>query len=152
GLRSPCYAEIRQKLLPLLDKNPDIMLHHLVDEYNNFRSLITDSILVESNETRKPEIDRLPENNPTPQPQLQPQRQHTYSNNNKPRGQFCGDFHFYKDCPFYKHQYQDCHSYGHKQQSTVCYVADRDINLLGLDWVDMFNVLEPKVQSVTCPQ
>ncbi|VUZ57197.1 unnamed protein product [Hymenolepis diminuta] len=51
GLRSPCYAEIRLKLLFLLDKNSDIMLHHLVDEYNNFRSLITDSNMVESNET-----------------------------------------------------------------------------------------------------
>ncbi|VDL64136.1 unnamed protein product [Hymenolepis diminuta] len=39
-----------------------------------------------------------------------------------------------------------------KTTVTVCYVADRDINLLGLDWIDMFNVLEPKVQSVTCSQ
>ncbi|VDL62512.1 unnamed protein product [Hymenolepis diminuta] len=39
-----------------------------------------------------------------------------------------------------------------KIAAIVCYVADRDINLLGLDWIDMFNVLEPKVQSATCPQ
>ncbi|KAM3171733.1 hypothetical protein ACTXT7_016014 [Hymenolepis weldensis] len=37
-----------------------------------------------------------------------------------------------------------------KTVATVCYVADRDISLLGLDWIDMFIVLEPKVQSVTC--
>ncbi|VUZ57330.1 unnamed protein product [Hymenolepis diminuta] len=34
----------------------------------------------------------------------------------------------------------------------LCYAADRDINLLGLDWIDTFNILEPKIQSVTCPQ
>ncbi|KAM3180982.1 hypothetical protein ACTXT7_015242 [Hymenolepis weldensis] len=55
------------------NNNPDIMLHHPTDEYNNFRSVISDSNMVESNETqayqiRKPEIDRSPENNPTPQP------------------------------------------------------------------------------------
>ncbi|VUZ55309.1 unnamed protein product, partial [Hymenolepis diminuta] len=67
GLRSPCYAENRLKLLPLLDKNPNILLPHLVDEYNNIRSLIADSNMIESNETRarrikKPEIDQLSEN------------------------------------------------------------------------------------------
>ncbi|VUZ45604.1 unnamed protein product [Hymenolepis diminuta] len=36
--------------------------------------------------------------------------------------------------------------------TTVCYVAARDISLVGLDWIDMFSVLEPKVQSVTGPQ
>ncbi|VUZ52730.1 unnamed protein product [Hymenolepis diminuta] len=66
-------AEILLKLLPLLDKNSDIILHHLVDEYNSFRSLIDDTNMVESNEThpcriKKPEIDRLPENNLAPQP------------------------------------------------------------------------------------
>ncbi|KAM3182303.1 hypothetical protein ACTXT7_012679 [Hymenolepis weldensis] len=34
----------------------------------------------------------------------------------------------------------------------VCYVADRDINLVGLYWINMFNVLEPKIRSVICPQ
>ncbi|VUZ42851.1 unnamed protein product [Hymenolepis diminuta] len=67
GLRSPCNAEIRLKLLSLLDKNPDIMLHHLVDEYNNFQSPIADSNMVESSETRayqikKPEINRVSKN------------------------------------------------------------------------------------------
>ncbi|VUZ48686.1 unnamed protein product [Hymenolepis diminuta] len=56
GLRSSCYEEIRLKLLSLLDKNPDIMLHHLVDEYNNFRSLIAHSNMVESNEPRAYQI------------------------------------------------------------------------------------------------
>ncbi|KAM3184585.1 hypothetical protein ACTXT7_008055 [Hymenolepis weldensis] len=69
---STCSAEIRLKLLSVLDKNPDVMLHHLVDEYN-VRSLIIDSNMVESNETRaflirKPKVDRSTENNPTPQP------------------------------------------------------------------------------------
>ncbi|VUZ52589.1 unnamed protein product [Hymenolepis diminuta] len=50
-LRLPFYAEIHLKLLSLLDKNLDIMLHHLVDEHNNFRSLIAYSNRVESNET-----------------------------------------------------------------------------------------------------
>ncbi|KAM3176426.1 hypothetical protein ACTXT7_006549 [Hymenolepis weldensis] len=61
GLRSPCYAEIRLKLLSVLNKNPDVMLYHLVDEYNNPQSLIADSNMVKSNETqtrliKKPEI------------------------------------------------------------------------------------------------
>ncbi|KAM3179232.1 hypothetical protein ACTXT7_000988 [Hymenolepis weldensis] len=43
-------------------------------------------------------------------------------------------------------------SFKGKTAATVCYVTDRDINLVGLDWIDMFNVLEPKVRSVTCPQ
>ncbi|VUZ44289.1 unnamed protein product [Hymenolepis diminuta] len=68
-LCSPCYAEIRLKLWSPLDKNPDIMLYYLVDEYNNFRSLVADSNMVESNETRacqinNPEFDQSPENNP----------------------------------------------------------------------------------------
>ncbi|KAM3185160.1 hypothetical protein ACTXT7_006905 [Hymenolepis weldensis] len=80
GLRSPRYPEILLKLLSLLDKNPDIMLHHLVDEYNNFRRLIADSNMVENHETRvcqitNPEINRSPRNNPPPQPQPQPQPQ-----------------------------------------------------------------------------
>ncbi|VUZ50490.1 unnamed protein product [Hymenolepis diminuta] len=99
-------------------RNLDIMLHHLLDAYNNFWSLITDSNMVESSEIRvcqikKPEIDPFPENNPNPQSQLQ--RQHTYPKNNKPKRRFCGDFHFYRDCPFYRHQCQDCNSYGHKE-------------------------------------
>ncbi|VUZ49627.1 unnamed protein product [Hymenolepis diminuta] len=53
GLRSPCYAEIRLKKFSLLDKNPDITpRHHPAHEYNNFRSLIVGSNMVESNETR----------------------------------------------------------------------------------------------------
>ncbi|VDL59323.1 unnamed protein product [Hymenolepis diminuta] len=69
GLRSPCYAGISLKL-SLLDKNPDIKLHHLLDAYNNFRSLITDSNMIESNETRarqikKRETDRSTENKPS---------------------------------------------------------------------------------------
>ncbi|VUZ44395.1 unnamed protein product [Hymenolepis diminuta] len=30
--------------------------------------------------------------------------------------------------------------------------ADCNINLPGLDWIDMVNVLEQKIQSVSCPQ
>ncbi|VUZ52990.1 unnamed protein product [Hymenolepis diminuta] len=98
-LRSPCYAEICLELLSLLDKNLDIMSHHLVSAYNKFGSLIANSNIVESNETRacqikKPEIDRLPETDPIPQPH--PQRQHTYPKSNKPECRFCVDFHFYK--------------------------------------------------------
>ncbi|VUZ52985.1 unnamed protein product [Hymenolepis diminuta] len=63
GLRPTCYAEIRLKLLSVIDENPDVMLYNLVDECNNFRRLIVDSNMVESNETqtsliKKPEIDR----------------------------------------------------------------------------------------------
>ncbi|VUZ55315.1 unnamed protein product, partial [Hymenolepis diminuta] len=63
GLRSPCYAENRPKLLPLIDENPDILLNHQMDEHNNIRSLIADSNMIKSNETRarrikKPEIDQ----------------------------------------------------------------------------------------------
>ncbi|VUZ47806.1 unnamed protein product [Hymenolepis diminuta] len=99
-------------------RNPDIMLHHLVDKYNNSRSLIADSNMVESNETRtyqikKLEINRKPENNRTSQPH--PQIQHTYPKRNEPKSRFCGDFHFHRDCPFYKHRCQDCNSYGHKE-------------------------------------
>ncbi|VDL65121.1 unnamed protein product [Hymenolepis diminuta] len=36
-----------------------------------------------------------------------------------------------------------------KAVATVCYVADRDTNLVGLDWIDMFDVLKPKVRSIT---
>ncbi|VUZ44365.1 unnamed protein product [Hymenolepis diminuta] len=96
GVYSPCYAEICLRLLSLLDKNPDIILHHLI---------------------KKPEIDRPLENNPTPQ--LQPQRQHTYpnnnNNNNKPRCRFCGDFHFNRDCLFNKHRCQDWNFCQHKE-------------------------------------
>lgn len=52
GLCSPLYAEICLKLLSLLDKNPDITLHHLADDYNTFRSLIAHSKMFESYETR----------------------------------------------------------------------------------------------------
>ncbi|VUZ42554.1 unnamed protein product [Hymenolepis diminuta] len=63
-------------------RDPDVMSHHLVDEYNNFRSLIADSNMVEGDETRacqikKPEIDRSPESNSIPKPQTQ----QTYPNN-----------------------------------------------------------------------
>ncbi|VUZ44396.1 unnamed protein product [Hymenolepis diminuta] len=40
GLRPVWYAEIRLNLMSVLDKNPDVMLYHLMDEYNNFRSPI----------------------------------------------------------------------------------------------------------------
>ncbi|VUZ44288.1 unnamed protein product [Hymenolepis diminuta] len=33
-----------------------------------------------------------------------------------------------------------------KSAATVCYVTDRDIDLLGLDWIDTFNVLETKIE------
>ncbi|VDL61675.1 unnamed protein product [Hymenolepis diminuta] len=35
-----------------------------------------------------------------------------------------------------------------KAVATVCYVADRDTNLVGLDWIDIFDVLKPKVRSI----
>ncbi|VDL62336.1 unnamed protein product [Hymenolepis diminuta] len=38
-----------------------------------------------------------------------------------------------------------------KAVATICYVADRDINLVGLDWIDMFDVLKPKVRSINSP-
>ncbi|VUZ45833.1 unnamed protein product [Hymenolepis diminuta] len=46
SLRPAYYAEIRLKLLSVLDNNPDIMLYNLVDEYDNFRRLIADSNMV----------------------------------------------------------------------------------------------------------
>ncbi|VDL63415.1 unnamed protein product [Hymenolepis diminuta] len=229
-------SHVRSRTL-ISHKNPDIMLHHLVEEYNNFRSLIANSNMVESNEIRACQI-KKPEINP----QQHPQSQHTYLKKNKPKCRFYGDFHFHRDCPFYKHRFQDRNSYGHKEGlcqssqrrrytdhgrgrlqnqyrqahgilttiqvnvntelkvdtrsditivaaeawkspvrskldkvpfkvssasgdavqlsgvmkcetifATVCYVADRDINLVGLDWIDMFNVLKPKVQNITSP-
>ncbi|VUZ45335.1 unnamed protein product [Hymenolepis diminuta] len=38
-----------------------------------------------------------------------------YPKNNKPKCRFCGDFHFHRDCPFYKHRCQDCNTYGHRK-------------------------------------
>ncbi|KAM3173999.1 hypothetical protein ACTXT7_011428 [Hymenolepis weldensis] len=72
-----------------LSKNPDVVLHNLVDECNKFQSLIAKSNTVKSNETRayiikKSEIGRPTENNPA-------------------------------DCLFLKHHYQDGNSYGHKE-------------------------------------
>ncbi|VUZ51398.1 unnamed protein product [Hymenolepis diminuta] len=49
---SSCYAEFSLKLLSVLGKNPDVVLHNLVDKCNNFRSLIGNSNTVKSNETR----------------------------------------------------------------------------------------------------
>ncbi|VUZ56041.1 unnamed protein product [Hymenolepis diminuta] len=89
--------------------------------------------MIETNETRtyqirKPEINRSPENNPTSQPQTQ----HTFPTtliNNKPRCRFCGDFHFFTDCPFYERQCQNCNSYGHRegfcQSSQLPYTGHR---------------------------
>ncbi|KAM3188539.1 hypothetical protein ACTXT7_000093 [Hymenolepis weldensis] len=129
GLRSPCYAEIRLKLLSLLDKNPNITFHHLVDEYNNFRSLVADSNMVENHETRacqikKPEIDQAPENNPPPQPQ--PQTRQTYSNklNNKSRCRIQATGEVATRINIVKLM---------EKPPPPCYVADRDINLVGLD-------------------
>ncbi|KAM3177752.1 hypothetical protein ACTXT7_003909 [Hymenolepis weldensis] len=34
-----------------------------------------------------------------------------------------------------------------KTAATVCYVANCDINPFGLEWIDIFNVLEPKMQN-----
>ncbi|VDL18424.1 unnamed protein product [Hymenolepis diminuta] len=39
-----------------------------------------------------------------------------------------------------------------KTEAMVCNVADRDINLLKLDWIDMFSVHESKIQTVICQQ
>ncbi|VUZ56015.1 unnamed protein product [Hymenolepis diminuta] len=231
-------------------KNPDVILHNLLDECNNFRSLIADPNMIENNETRsclkkKPEIDRSTENSQMPQPQTQ----QTYPNNAnyKPRCRLYGSFHLYKDRPFFKRHagiaicmdtrrnsarvinddriqttgetpiklniakrhcetlcingiflelqigtgsevtivsdeawktlvspkldtvpFKVFSAFGDavqlsgamkyeaaskgKTAATVCHVADYDINLLRLDWIDMFNALEPKIQSVTCPQ
>ncbi|VDL65002.1 unnamed protein product [Hymenolepis diminuta] len=52
GLLLPLYAEIQLKLFSLLDENPDIMLHHLADNDNKFRSLIAHLNMVENKETR----------------------------------------------------------------------------------------------------
>ncbi|VUZ57634.1 unnamed protein product, partial [Hymenolepis diminuta] len=70
------YLGLRLKLLSILDKNPDVMLHNVLDEYTNLRSLIADSNMVESSELqayliKKPEIDLSTENNPMLQPQEQ---------------------------------------------------------------------------------
>ncbi|VUZ41727.1 unnamed protein product [Hymenolepis diminuta] len=63
GLCPVCYAQIRLKSLTVMDLRPDVMLHNLVDKYNNVRSLITNSNMVESKETptfltKKHDIDR----------------------------------------------------------------------------------------------
>ncbi|VUZ51565.1 unnamed protein product [Hymenolepis diminuta] len=90
---STCYVGIRVKLLSALDKNPDAMLHNLVAEYNNFRSLIVDSNMIESNENVF--------NSP----------------NYKPGCRFNWGYHLHRDRAFFKHQWQDCNSYGHKEGS-----------------------------------
>ncbi|KAM3176329.1 hypothetical protein ACTXT7_006745, partial [Hymenolepis weldensis] len=53
-----------------LDKNPDVMLYNLMDEYN-FQRQIADSNLAETLACliKKSEIDRLAENNPAAQTQ-----------------------------------------------------------------------------------
>ncbi|KAM3176567.1 hypothetical protein ACTXT7_006268 [Hymenolepis weldensis] len=101
-----------------LHNNPDIMLHNLVDEYNNPQRLIVDSNMDKRNGTqacliKKPEIDRSTENNPM----TQPQTQQTYPNNSNYEAgyRFCGDFYLYKDYPLFKNQCQDCNSYRHKE-------------------------------------
>lgn len=44
GLRFPCSAEIRLRLPSLLDREPNIKVHDLVDEYSKFRNLFVESI------------------------------------------------------------------------------------------------------------
>ncbi|VUZ53699.1 unnamed protein product [Hymenolepis diminuta] len=73
GLRPECYVEICPKLLLALNLNPDVMLHSLLNEYNNLQSLVAGPNMIESNGTRtclikKPKLDRSTEKKPMPRP------------------------------------------------------------------------------------
>ncbi|VUZ48439.1 unnamed protein product [Hymenolepis diminuta] len=153
-----------------------------MDEYNNLRSPYADSNMVKSNETRvcqikKPEVDRSSENNSTPQPQLQRQHTTVLSMNisastairTNTRILYTG-----RRRGYYQNQHRQAYgiltmiasgdavqlsgamkcevTFKGKSATNVCHVADRDINLFELEWIDMFSVLGSKLQSVTCPQ
>ena len=114
GLKSPNDADLRMRLLALIDQDPTIKLQQIVDECERLRNLKHDSALIQQPNTdpqtihavSSPSIRSPPKTN-RPKP----------STSKKPPYpcRFCGAWHYHKFCQFRKHRCQLCHQQGHKE-------------------------------------
>ncbi|KAM3188340.1 hypothetical protein ACTXT7_000461 [Hymenolepis weldensis] len=152
-LRSPCHAEIRLRLLSLLDKKPDIKKSRRRPESaGGLVPIPYPTIIRRISETVTPKMLIL---------------WITSSSSRRP----------YRRC-----RCQNCNDNGHKEdfhresftntpisnavqlyvsmryettflEKTIfkeCYVTDQDINLMGLDWIDELNLIQSPDKNETC--
>ena len=108
GLRPSKYAEIRPRLLMLLDKDPQIQIYDLANEYKNYKSLIADSKLIENRATEQVEVNQS-------RSSAKVQYSRTSNTNRQPKCHFCEDFHFHRDCPYRQQKCPKCGKFGHKE-------------------------------------
>ena len=97
GLKSSHEADIRTKLLSLIESKPDITINALTTECTRLLNLKHDTAMVGAKMTTIQKI---------------------HSNaTNKPKYPcwLCGDWHFTKECSYTSHKCKDCNKIGHKE-------------------------------------
>ncbi|KAM3173735.1 hypothetical protein ACTXT7_011977 [Hymenolepis weldensis] len=118
----PLSAEIRIRLLSLLDREPGINVHVFVGEYNKFRNFFTDSSLSRDCEPRVfnikgPENDRSSIDRRGPLPIRQSSDK--CEKQSLSRCQFCGECHYHRVCPSQRRRSLNCYEKDQKSFSPI---------------------------------
>lgn len=128
GMRSPADAEIRIKLLNLIDSKSDsITIEDLTTQCQRLINLKTDTSLIQNSKAGTvAAIKNQPQQNKTGkfnkkgkknQPhQTQARKNQSIDSNQTPSTPcwFCGSLHYSKDCTYKNHKCQKCNNIGHK--------------------------------------
>ncbi|CAH8535475.1 unnamed protein product [Dicrocoelium dendriticum] len=112
SLQSPKDAEIRTRILGMLERDTDVTLQNAIAEAQRIMNLKHDTAMVEDSRAHSADISvqRISGNNP-PTAQLS---RYPQSKPPSPCWQ-CGGWHFVRWCPFSKHVCQRCFRRGHKE-------------------------------------
>ncbi|CAH8499886.1 unnamed protein product [Dicrocoelium dendriticum] len=112
SLQSPNDAEIRTRILGMLERDPQITLPVVIAEAQRLINLKHDTALVEKSET-SPSVATVQSTSNTNTAVIH----HKEFHQRKPPSVCwqCGEWHFVKFCPYRKHVCQKCHKCGHKE-------------------------------------
>lgn len=111
GLRSPCDADIRTRILSKIEQNPDMTLHQVAAESQRLVNLKHDSTLTQQSvPSTTAAVNTVERRRSTTPPALT-------NKNKKPPSRCwnCGHWHFVRFCPFKFHRCRKCKRKGHRE-------------------------------------
>ena len=122
SLQSPLFADIRLRLLNMLEQDPKLTLNSIAEEYQRLANLKHDTTLVQSGGQGGSEVHAV-QSRTSGTLGASPGKQQSGPNSGPSRSRkppapcwHCGAWHFVRFCPFKQHRCRRCNRVGHKEE------------------------------------